>query len=132
MTIIGLSLMLYLELGAMSGGVIQYEPTPIMSDVPPLYAEFGIRGEAGWFFAEGKISTDFRARSITSYTPTQETYAIGFGVEIGPLTVGYEHSCFHPVTPYLTSMRERYQVTPYFDGAYNRTYVRFTAGGKHD
>ena len=130
MNLFGLAVMLYLELGAMSGGVIQYEPSPIVNEVPPLYAEFGIRGEAGWFFAEGKLSTDFRAISINSYTPTQETYVVGFGVEIGPLTIGYEHSCFHPIMPYLTSMRGRYQVTPYFEGGYDRTYVRFTAGGK--
>lgn len=129
MNLFGLVFMLFLELGTISGGVQQYTPVETPKEIPPLYAEFGIRGDAGIFFAEGKIVTDFQFRGADRYTPTQETYVVGFGVDMGALTIGYEHSCFHPITPYATTMLSRYQVVPHFEGAYDRAYIRITSGG---
>lgn len=113
-----------LEFGVTDGGVYQYRPEFAMRDVPPFYATVEFGGELGAVFFETSVRTDMFPERLTNWLPIQMTYAIGGGVELGPLRFGYEHACFHPMQVYATVMPESRQAVPGWEGSYDRFYVR--------
>lgn len=57
------------------------------------------------------------AVSAVAYAPFQANYYIGADVKLGPVTVGYEHLCRHPVWSYG-------QETYTLSGGYDKVYIR--------
>lgn len=113
-----------LEAGITDGAVYQYRPETALVTVPPCYATFEVGAELGPVFFETSLRTDMWPLALNSWTPIQSTYSIGGGLDFGPLRVGYEHSCFHPMQAYATVLPESKQAVPGWEGAYDRFYLR--------
>lgn len=45
------------------------------------------------------------------------------GIESGGFTMGYEHSCYHPMQPYATIIGD--EIKPKYEGGYNKFFIRF-------
>jgi len=94
-------------------------------------AEFGFKLEAfdKWVFIEGFNYCSFNyagdANRLFNFCPNIQNYKFGIGVQIHDfLKIGYEHSCMHPVIPYLP-IHDLNKLKQTFETAYDRIYVRF-------
>ncbi len=113
----------FLQMGITNGGAAIYEePKFVKKEFPPAYAIMGIKGIAGPFFLEGSMRSDMKSVSLDNWFPMQATYQIGAGLKIGPLTVGWLHTCYHPVAPYMQILG--YELRPASEGATNDIYLR--------
>ena len=67
----------------------------------------------------------FTSKSIINYSPFQMTFLVNAGIKIENIQIGYEHSCYHPLQPYITFFK--YEVIPKYEGSYNRFFIRIKA-----
>jgi len=118
-----------LELGIVRGQMMQYEP-----NIPylhlPLYALVSLEGQWDTVFMGARVRTDMvKTANDLSFYPTQMTFILEAGYRTRNFEIGFIHSCYHPLTPYLTTQLEWYQVVPRFEGAYNQVYARIQTSG---
>lgn len=117
----------FLEVGAWSGGVVQYE-RPDYYEVSfftyPVYAEMAIDATLKPLTIESAIRCDmYNANSMFSFSPFQNTYTIGARLDFHNVRIGYRHTCYHPMQAY-SFIRE--QITPRYEGSLNTVYLRFS------
>ncbi len=118
----------FIQFGCLSGASAVYEPPyQTLQEMPMNYIDMGVRGDIGPLYIEGSVRTDVNAVSLTEWSPTQETYKIGAGLVLGPMIVAWEHTCFHPMMPYMEW--QGYMVIPASEGWADDYYVRFDIGG---
>lgn len=108
-----------------NGGVVQYDPIDYVLFEEPITAM--IQGEVGVgvFSLYGAVSTDMWMQYVDSLTPFNNQYTVGARLVLRNLTIGVEHSCYHPMIPYQW-VNSRRQITPAFEGALDRVYVNLT------
>lgn len=70
---------------------------------------------------EGSFNTHMKMIRIDAFAPYQEEYKIKAFLTYGPIEIGAEHLCAHPVT----SLYEGYQR----EGAYRKIYIEFDSRG---
>lgn len=64
-----------------------------------------------------------------SFWPTQAEYTVDAGLKWKDVRLGWTHTCWHPVVPYMALWQwAGRQVTPRWEGAYNAIYL--TIGNK--
>ena len=121
-----------LEFGVTNGSVVQYRPMGLSNEIPPTYAEFDFGAQYKHIFFDTSVRTDMFYKSITNWDPTQITFAIGGGIKINCVTIGFEHSCFHPMMTYsyATVMPEERQVVPGWEGSCDTLYIRIQIIGE--
>jgi hypothetical protein len=69
-----------------------------------------------------------RVLDAIEWLPNQVTYQLGIGAELGPLTVGWKHTCYHPVSVYMTY--NGYDLFPASEGGTDDFYLRLEIGGR--
>lgn len=127
-----LALSASLEFGFIDGGVVQYKPEVVPSYSIPFYSTFEIQAQTKYLYFGSSVRTEMFPANVFSWTPTQVTYNIKTGLIFEHFVFGYEHSCFHPIMPYATTMIEERQVVPSFEGYYDRFYVRMEISSKRN
>ena len=119
-----------LQLGIAQGAPVLYENAAFSPvDFPPAYATFEVRAETGPVFIETFVRTDMQALAFTDWLPNQVTYQVGAGVELGPLTAGWKHTCYHPVAVFMTM--SGYDLFPASEGGTDDFYLRIEIKGGH-
>ena len=107
----------------------------------PLYANLdGEVAIAPWgehglqMFAGGGIRDDFYPVNWHDFDPWQDTYKFRAGLRWGPVTIAYQHVCFHPVMPYSTIdfLDGAAVPVPHFEGATDNFSITFSGkiGGR--
>lgn len=90
-----------------------------------MYSQFNVRIDVfPWLFATGATTVYFYPYTDkVSFYPFYALFMVGAGIELGPLTVGYEHMCDHAVVPYS------FLADPLFrqDSGYDKVFLRYTA-----
>lgn len=120
-----LTLCAAIEGGFISGGIFNYtNGNMAWKDIGSLYTTLDTKICYGPAYISGSMECFFTPRSIVDYVPFQMTYNLGAGVEIGNVKFGYEHSCFHPIQPYLTVWDTG--VTPKYEGGTDKFFVRIS------
>lgn len=110
-----------------SGGIVQYEPVDYIALDDPLLISLGAEAGYGPMSVYGNVATDMWVTSLTGFNFFMNTYTVGVRVEIGAVTVGLEHSCFHPAVPYQW-LPSRQNVIPSFEGSFDRLYLQVKLG----
>ena len=111
----------FLEFGGMYGGVFNY-PCPEPNVILPLYTSLSAEVEYNGLYVGGEIDCYFLAKTVTSFSPFQNTYVFRAGYRDGNVTFGYEHSCFHPFTTY--AMISGNEIKPKYEGGFDKVYIR--------
>lgn len=111
-----------------NGGIIQYESFDTVILKEPITTM--IQAEIGRdnFVLYGAVSVDMWMQEFTSYLPFNNQYTVGGIVTIGAVEIGLEHSCYHPMVPYMW-IPSRRQIVPSFEGAFDRVYVKIRLEG---
>lgn len=117
----------FLEVGAWSGGVVQYE-RPDYYEASffeyPIYTELAINATLNPITIESSIRCDmYNANHPLSFSPFQNTYSIGARLDFGNMRIGYSHICYHPMQAY-SFIRD--QIIPKYEGATDVAYIRLT------
>ena len=110
-----------LEFGGMFGGIFNYpsaEPVTML----PLYTTMSADVEYNGLYVGGQMDCYFLAKKITNYVPFQNTYVFRAGYRADGVTIGYEHSCFHPFNTYATIFPT--EIKPKYEGGYDKFFVR--------
>jgi len=118
-----------LELGGMFGGVYNYPAVdPIV--MVPFYTT--MEAEVSWngLYVGGQMDCYFVAKTVTNFSPFQNTYVLKAGYRNGPMTVGFEHTCYHPMQTYQPLITTSREWKPKFEGAVEKVFVKFSLGGK--
>lgn len=68
---------------------------------------------------EGEILTYMNPKKITKYQPYQEEYSIRVFATYGPLTIGAEHTCYHPVISEFDGFQ--------YKGGIEKIYIEFNS-----
>jgi hypothetical protein len=112
-----------IEAGFISGGIWNYsERNTQWVEVGALYVDLEARGSLGPLYVGGAVSTHFTPTSLINYSPFQNTYEIGAGLEFDGVTLGYRHACYHPLQPYATVIGR--EIKPKYEGGYNQVFMR--------
>lgn len=112
-----------IEAGAVSGGTYNYNGlTKPWSWIDSLYTSLSSTVNYGLFYLGGQMDCYFMPDTWINYYPLQMTYIFRAGIKTERLEIGYEHSCFHPIQPYVTIME--YEIKPKYEGGYNKFFVR--------
>jgi len=113
-----------LETGFVSGGIFNYSSeNKAWVDVGALYTTLEAKAEYQCFYLGGNMDCYFTPTSIVNYMPFQMTYGVQAGLNFKHFQIGYEHSCFHPMTPYATIFGN--EIKPKYEGAYNKVFLRW-------
>lgn len=116
----------FLEVGAWSGGVVQYE-RPDYYEASffnyPIYTELAINATLNPITVESSIRCDMYMNGITTYEPFQNTYKIGLRADFGNFRIGATHSCFHPMQTYAILNGV---IIPRFEGYFESVYIRLS------
>lgn len=113
----------FLQAGIVHGAPVMYDsPNFVKADFPPVYVTMTVDAEAAPFFAEASVRTDMSMREWDSWLPNQVTYQLGGGVRLGPLTAGWTHTCYHPVSVFMEY--DGYKLMPSSEGGVDDFYVR--------
>jgi len=106
-----------------NGGIIQYQSPDYTILEEPITTS--IQGEIGRdnFVLYGSVSVDMWMQEFTSYLPFNNQYTVGGRITLGALEIGLEHSCYHPMVPYMWVSPKR-QIVPSFEGYLDRVYLR--------
>ena len=119
-----------LELGGMFGGVYNYpakEPIVMIPFYTSMDAEVSYRG----LYVGGQMDCYFVALAVNNFSPFQNTYVFKLGYRDGGMTVGFEHTCYHPMQTYQAILiTEGREWKPIFEGAVEKLFVRFEIGGE--
>lgn len=119
-----------LELGGMFGGVYNYpavEPIVMIPFYTTMTGEVSYNG----LYIGGQMDCYFVALEVTNFSPFQNTYVFKAGYRNDKMTVGFEHTCYHPMQTYQAVMiTEGREWKPVFEGAVERVFVRFALGEK--
>jgi hypothetical protein len=90
-----------------------------------MYSQFNVKIDVlPWLYADGSTTVFFYPYvDKVSFYPFYALFTVGAGIELGPLTVGYEHRCDHAVVPYS------FLADPLFrqDSGYDKVFLRYTA-----
>jgi len=123
-----------LEFGVTNGNAVQYRPADVSNATPPTYAQLDFGIDYKVVFFDTSVRTDMFYKDITNWSPVQVTFAIGGGIKYKGFTIGYEHSCFHPITTYnyATIVPASKQVIPGWEGSIDRLYIRIQLAGPAD
>lgn len=116
-----LMLSIALEVGGLRGTAVDFDEHVELIPSPPLYALIQGDAQAGPVFLRGSIETDFFSYEFGEGLPFDDTYSVGAGLRFGPLELGYEHMCIHPVA---WSVANWPQVYPRLAGNCERVYIR--------
>jgi hypothetical protein len=117
-----------LQLGTQDGHSLLYEePEFLLEAYPPLYATLEFKGTVGVTFFEAFVRTDMKARNWDQWIPHQMTYQLGAGIELKNVKIGWSHTCYHPMMPFM--VYHRYVLLASSEGSVNDFYVRFSVGG---
>lgn len=112
-----------------NGGIIQYDPLKAVMLEEPIQVTIG--GEVGYGFTSvyASVATDMFAVDAVNFNPFFNTYVVGLKLELGAITWGFEHACYHPMVPYGW-VPARENVVPAFEGAMDRLYLKVKLGGR--
>lgn len=119
-----LVLYFFIEFGVVpNNGWIMYETEHHTAAEAHYYIDLGVRAQLyEYFFIEGAVKTRmWDEKNEWTFAPFNSEYRFGFGVQAGPLTMGFRHLCTHPVIPYINS------VPPgpiQYEGGYDEIYFR--------
>ncbi|HXK36961.1 MAG TPA: hypothetical protein VJ553_05270 [Candidatus Paceibacterota bacterium] len=122
----GILLAAWLMLGWLpNGGLAVYDP-PTLIDVSGSYlVELGAEASWGPVFAGGSMQVPVWQHDGFTFWPSQLVSTTDIGVEVGPIRLGWRHTCAHPVTPYLERVQwYEGQLVPRWDSAYDFIYLR--------
>lgn len=112
-----------LECGFISGGIFNYASNDIAwKDIGALYTNIDAKLCYGPAYVSGSTKCFFTPMSLVAYSPFQMTFNIGVGLDIENIKIGYEHSCFHPMQPYLTVWDTG--IIPKYEGVTDKFFVR--------
>jgi len=73
------------------------------------------------------VTTWVRHYTGASYAPVWATYDSDLGAEIGPVRIGWRHSCTHPIQPYVSMVGAS---VPELEGGFGQIYVRYQMEGR--
>lgn len=108
----------------LSGGEAQYAPPEWIDASNLISTEIGATIGYGPIFGyTSVITTMFPEDGRMSFSPQDNTYVIGGGLTIGPVTLGIEHECWHPMVAYQW-VPSRSQIIPNYEGGGTRAYVK--------
>lgn len=125
MFISSLILTLGLELSVFPFSTLQlYEPVRSMQDTPSFSVRYSTELLVNkHIFLRGYIDIGEAPSSNAMFALTAGQYSVSVGFLAGPIEVGYEHLCFHPLIAYIPMKPE---VTPLYEGAIERVYIKAT------
>jgi hypothetical protein len=103
MTFSWLVLSLYFTFGYIpEGQIVMYSPPSRVVDSGMFYQQFDVEANLfKWINVGGTIKVeDWILRDEFSFLPQSLLSAVYVEVEKGPITLGFKHTCIHPVIPY--------------------------------
>lgn len=113
-----------LETGFLSGGAYNYQSRNAdWVGVGALYTDLEAYVRYEQLYVGGSVITYFTPAGLANFSPFQMTYIFGIGIESGGFTMGYEHSCYHPMQPYATIIGT--EIKPLYEGNYDKFFMRF-------
>lgn len=125
MLLSSLILTLGLELSMFPFSTLQlYEPVRSMQDAPSFSVRYSTELLVNkHIFLRGYIDIGEDPSMIRRFTLTTGQYSVSAGFLMGPLEVGYEHLCFHPLLTYIPLHPDTHVL---YEGAIERVYVKAT------
>ena len=111
-----------LEAGWLSGDMYNYTQWT-ENQVGALYTTLEANVNYKALYVGGLMTSYFGSRDVTHYSPFQMTFVFNAGLQFDTIKIGYEHSCFHPMQPYVTAVG--YELKPKYEGGYDKLFVRF-------
>jgi len=114
-----------LEFGFINGGVHNYNYyNATWNGVEALYANLQTEVSYKCFYINGEVNTFFTPITLTSYVPFQMDYTIELGIKLDSVQLAYEHSCFHPISPYSTIIGN--EIKPKYEGGLDKIYIKIS------
>jgi hypothetical protein len=120
----------FIQLGMMDGVATLYD-SPLFNTIEynPMYATLGVEGDIGHIFVKGSIRNVFLPfNQGNGFVPQQDVYQLGAGIRYKLFEIGWVHTCYHPVVPYMEYYG--FIVKPGTEGGSDDFYVRFNIGDK--
>ncbi len=126
----GLLLASWLTLGWLpNGAVVAYDPPAYLSVNGSYLMELGVEATWGPVFAGGSMLVPvWQTGEGLDFWPTQLISTTDIGITVGPIRLGWQHTCGHIVTPYLSFYDD--QLVPGWDSFYDMIYLRIEGGRK--
>jgi hypothetical protein len=113
----------FLQFGAMRGDTIVYQlPDFIKQSSPPFYTMIGAEANIGPFFIKGFNRTDIVNVNYNNFDPMQMTFNLNTGLRFDKIEIGYSHTCYHPLAPYMEYYG--YKILPSSEGSVDDFYLR--------
>jgi hypothetical protein len=88
-----------------------------------MYSQFSAKIDVfPWLYAAGATTIYFYPYSQgVGFYPFYALFTVGAGIQLGPVTIGYEHQCDHAVVPYS------FTAAPLFaqDAGYDKVFLRY-------
>jgi len=128
----GILLAAWLTLGWLpQGGLVVYDPPALIDVSGSFLVDMGVEATWGPIFAGGSLIVPVWKAEGLNFWPSQLISTTDMGLELGPVRLGWRHTCAHVVAPYLplVSWRDG-QLVPRWDSAYDMVYLRMESGGK--
>jgi len=101
-----------------------YDPPAYINVAGSFLVELGAEVSWGPLFAGGSMQVPvWKDSRALNFWPSQLISTTDLGLEVGPVRLGWRHTCAHPVTPYLVGWRGG-QLVPRWDSAYDMVYLR--------
>lgn len=123
----------WLTLGWMpQGGLVVYDPPSFVDVGGSCIVELGAEVTWGPLFAGGSmLAPIWQYDQALNFWPTQLVSTTDIGLEVGPIRLGWRHTCAHPVTPYLPVIGwQDGQLVPRWDSAFDLLYLTISTRGR--
>ena len=122
-----LALSASLEFGAIQGSAINYNAKSnrwMMDKDIALYTTLNADISYQGFYIGGAMQNYFTPESLTNYIPFQMDFTFEAGYRNGPVQIGFEHTCYHPMQPYATIIGN--EIKPKYEGGYNKIFIKMS------
>jgi len=118
-----LALAASLEFGFMNGGIYNYSGlNEGWKEIGTLYTSINATVNYKFLYVGGGMDCYFTPKSWNNYMPFQMTYILKAGLDFNTVQIGYEHDCFHPISPYSTIIGN--EIKPKYEGGSNKFFVK--------
>ena len=122
-----LALAASLEFGALQGSSFNYnDRNPDFYQFHDIALYTTLKADATYrgFYIGGGMENYFTPESFTNYIPFQMDFTFEAGYRSGPVKIGFEHTCYHPMQPYATIIGN--EIKPKYEGGYNKLFIRIS------
>jgi len=112
-----------LETGLISGGIFNYSDLNVsVWQDKAIYTTLETTVSYKMLYIGGQIDCYVTPIKFPHFSPFQMTYVLNAGLNLGNVKIGYEHSCFHPIQPYVTIIGN--ETKPKYEGSQDKFFVR--------